>query len=165
LQQLRAEDRGEDLLRETIYYDRELTWKRSGRTLVRVRESQDGIVVSYKNTVTDTAIGTQEIEFAVDNRDAVEDFLSHFGLIAFRRQEKKRHAFLLQGVHVDLDTWPRIPTFLEIEGPTEEAIQDTAAALGLDWAQAVFGNAGLTIEAHYRLPVRELRWFTFDRVE
>jgi predicted adenylyl cyclase CyaB len=165
LHELGAEDRGETLLKETIYYDQDLAWQRSGRTLVRVRESQEGIAVSYKNTTSDTVVGTEEHEFTVDDPRAVEDFLAHIGLVAYRRQEKRRHAFRLNGVHVDLDSWPRVPTYVEIEGPTETAVQGTAAALGLDWAKAVFGNAGLTIEQYYHLPARRLRWFTFDRVE
>jgi adenylate cyclase class 2 len=163
--ELGAEDRGEALLRETIYYDQALEWQRSGRTLVRVRESFGGIVVSYKNTTSDTIAGTQEIEFAADDPQAVEAFLTSIGLVAFRRQEKRRHTFVLNWVHVDLDTWPGVPTYLEIEASTEAAVRETAAALGLDWTKAVFGNAGMTIEQYYHLPARRLRWFTFDRVE
>src|SRR5207249_4825191 len=51
LHRLGAQDLGEDLLRETIFYDQELAWQQSGRTLVRVRESRDGVVVSYKDAV------------------------------------------------------------------------------------------------------------------
>lgn len=165
LHDLGADDLGEDLLRETIFYDKELTWQASGRVLVRIREGKNGVAVSYKNAATDTASGTEEIEFAVDDAIAAEGLLIKIGLVAFRRQEKKRHSFLLKGVRVDIDTWPGVPPYVEIEGPSEAAIREATAALGLDWPQAIFGNAGLTIETHYGIPVRQLRWFTFDRIE
>jgi len=117
LREIGAEDRGEDLLKETIFYDQELAWQRSGRVFVRVRESRNGVSVSYKNALEDSASGTQEIEFTADDREAVEQFLAMVGLVAFRRQEKKRHAFRLNGISIDIDTWPQIPSYAEIEGP------------------------------------------------
>lgn len=162
---LGADDLGEELLRETVFYDKELSWQRSGRVLVRIREGKGGVSVSYKNAAVDTVSGTQEIEFAADNAKAVEQLLVEIGLVAWRRQEKKRHSFRFRGVSVDLDTWPGVPTYVELEGPSEAGIQKTAASLELEWSQAIFGNAGLTIEKHYGIPVRQLRWFTFERVE
>lgn len=165
LQELGAEDRGVVLLRETIFYDQELTWRESGRELVRVREGREGVVVSYKHAAEDTVTGTEEVEFRADDRGAVEQFLRRLGLVAYRQQEKRRHTFWLRGVRIDLDSWPQVPTYVEVEGPTETAIREVARMLGLDWSQAIFGNAGLLIEERYGIPVRELRWFTFDRVE
>jgi len=165
LHELEAEDRGENLLSETIFYDEALAWERSGRTLVRVRQSRDGVFVAYKDTADDTATGTHEVEFAVDDRDAAEKFLALVGLVAFRRQEKKRHAFRLNGARIDIDTWPGLPPYVEIEGPTEDLLRETVSMLGLDWGRAEFGNAGLTIEKHYGIPTRKLRVFTFDLVE
>lgn len=39
-----------------------------------------------------------------------------------------------------LDEWPWLPTYIEIEGPTEAAIKETAHKLGFDWADAKFGS-------------------------
>ncbi|WP_433301100.1 hypothetical protein ACQP2F_05115 [Actinoplanes sp. CA-030573] len=40
----------------------------------------------------------------------------------------------------DLDTWPGLPTFLEVEGPDEAAVRGAAEALELDFANASFGS-------------------------
>lgn len=37
------------------------------------------------------------------------------------------------------DTWPFLEPFIEIEGPSESAVQDVAEQLGLDWNDAIFG--------------------------
>jgi adenylate cyclase, class 2 len=43
-------------------------------------------------------------------------------------------------VAFDFDTWPGLPTFVEIEGPNEAAVRQAAATLGLDYSQARFGS-------------------------
>jgi hypothetical protein len=40
----------------------------------------------------------------------------------------------------DFDTWPGLPTFVEIEGPAEASVRQAAATFGLDYAQAQFGS-------------------------
>ncbi|MBU6321083.1 MAG: hypothetical protein KGI78_01375 [Patescibacteria group bacterium] len=54
---------------------------------------------------------------------------------------------------------------MEIEGPSEEALKEAAASLGLDWKDAVFENPRIVIEERYRIPVGTMTWFTFDRFE
>ena len=87
------------------------------------------------------------------------------GLKPFRHQQKKRHTFRLDGVTFDIDTWPRIPAYIELEGESEQALKDAAHQAGLDWKDADFHNASWIIENKYNIPVRQLKWFTFDRYE
>lgn len=49
----------------------------------------------------------------------------------------------LGGVTYDFDTWPDLPTFLEIEGSSEAAVKEAVAGLGLDYDQARFGSIDL----------------------
>ena len=46
-------------------------------------------------------------------------------------QENKRIKYDLNGVEVDIDTWPKIPTYLEIEGTSEEDVYNTLQLLGI----------------------------------
>ena len=39
---------------------------------------------------------------------------------------------IINGVELDIDTWPYIPTYLEIEGKNEEEVLKTAELLELD---------------------------------
>ncbi len=57
-----------------------------------------------------------------------------------RFQENYREEWHLDGVTYDIDTWPDLPTFLEIEGPDENAVRQAAKQLGLDFADATFGS-------------------------
>ena len=47
-----------------------------------------------------------------------------------RSYQKHRISYELNGVKFEIDTYPNIPTFLEIEAPSEEIIQDYVQRLG-----------------------------------
>mgnify|MGYP001031532328 CR=1 FL=1 len=62
---------------------------------------------------------------------------------------------------LDIDTWPTIPTYLEIEGTSEEDVKKAAEILGFSWEQAEFRGARAVIEEVYGKPVGHLKVFTF----
>lgn len=163
LQKLNAKDDGEYLIQETIFYDKQKTWLEKGK-FVRIRKAKNKIFVSYKHHQKHTATGTYEIEFEVNDFNKAKDFIENLGLIAFRIQEKKRHTFKLENVILDIDTWPTIPTYLEIEGESEEDLKDIAQKLDLDWKKAVFENAKIVIEKYYKVPVSTYKYFTFKKI-
>ncbi len=165
LRALGAKDSGDDFLKEAIFYDKEGKWQYDQVKFVRIRQIKTGIFVTFKHKETHSITGTKEIEFTVDNFQKVKDFLQEIGLVFFREQEKRRHKFILGEVIVDIDTWPSVPTYVELEGPSEEAIKDAAEKLGFDWAEAEFGLAHDVIEGKYNIPVRKLKYFTFFRME
>ncbi len=163
LQKLNAKDEGEYKILETIFYDKQKTWLEKGK-FVRLRKAKNKIFVSYKHHQKHTATGTYEIEFEVNDFNKAKDFIENLGLIAFRIQEKKRHTFKLQNVILDIDTWPTIPTYLEIEGESEKDLKDIAQKLDLDWKNAVFENAKIVIEKYYKVPVSTYKYFTFKKI-
>ena len=164
LLELVSKDESEVILEETIIYDPELTWKGKGK-FIRIRKNGDDIRLTYKNHVEHTVGGTTEIEFGIDDAKKAEALFESIGLPPYRRQQKKRHTFMLGEVTVDIDTWPRVPTYVELEGESEDALKAAAEKLGFDWKDAEFHNAGWVIENIYNIPVTSLRWFTFDRYE
>lgn len=166
LRSLGAEDLGEDFLREIIFYDAAGKWVGEGKTFVRIRERGEGeIRLTYKNLEAATATGTEEIEFSIDDVGKAKNFLEKLGLVAHRDQEKKRHSFKLGEAVVDIDTWPDVPTYVELEGPSEHAIREAAEKLGYDWKDAVFANSRMVLEKHYKIPMGKLKYFTFDKIE
>lgn len=164
LHEIGAVDEGEVMLEEAIIYNPDDSWRKDNR-FVRVRKSGDTISLSYKEHRTHTIDGTFEIELHVDDYDKAVQFLEATGLKTYRRQQKKRHTFTLDGVTFDIDTWPRIPAYIEIEGDSEEKVKKAATAIGLDYSKAVFENASVVIEEVYKIPVKSMKWFTFDRFE
>lgn len=164
LLELGAKDLGDNMLEEIIFYDPEGKWKDEEKR-VRLRKSGDKIKLAYKETKEQTIDGTIEIEFEVSDIQKATQFLEKVGLSAFRHQQKKRHTFELDNVVIDIDTWPKIPTYVELEGPSESSIKEVAKKLGLDWALVSFELPSHIIEKKYGIPVRSMKWFTFDRFE
>lgn len=68
------------------------------------------------------------------------DILRRVGCVEVRYQENYREEWRLGEVAFDFDTWPGLPTFLEIEGPDETSVRQAAALLDLDYAEARFGS-------------------------
>ena len=160
-----AEDFGEDFLKEIIFYDKELKWMYEVKKFVRIRQTKNKTLLSFKHNEEDSATGTKEIEIEVSDLQKTKEFLEEIGLIAYREQEKKRHKFKLQDVIIDIDTWPKVPTYVELEGPSEESLKKVAKILNLDWKDVVFKTARFIIEEKYGIPVSKLHFFTFDKIE
>lgn len=162
LKELNAKDLGQDLFREIIFYDKDREFIKDQR-VVRIRSTKDKILLAYKQHSDGNSTAT-EIELEVSDEEQAVSFLEKVGLVAFRRQEKRRHAFSLDGIGIDIDTWPKIPPYVELEGESEEVLVAMAKKLGLK-GKMVVESAGKVIENYYNIPVRSLRYFTFDKVE
>ena len=57
--------------------------------------------------------------------------LNKLGYYAHTYQENKRTRYTLEGVEIDIDTWPYIPTYVEIEGKSVDEVKDTIKKLDL----------------------------------
>lgn len=160
LQKLHAIDRGEVLLEELIFYDQDLKW-RDEHKFVRLRKSGDTVTMTYKHNTGQTIDSMEEIEVGIDDFDGGIQIIEATGLQIVRRQQKRRHTYILGDVTLDFDTWPGLPTYLELEGPNEKILQEAASSLGLDWKDVVTLDARTIIEQIYGIPVRNMTEFVF----
>src|SRR5690349_12710496 len=103
---------------------------------VRIRDEGNKVTMSYKRNNDDGLHGTVEVNVGVDNFDAASAFLETIGMMQKSYQETKRESWLLDGVEVTIDTWPWIPSFVELEGKSEEAVKSVVTKLGFDWSKA-----------------------------
>lgn len=164
LRDLGAEDKGELMQEETIFYNEDHSWAHVGRR-VRLRKAGNDITMTYKERHAETIDGVLEIEFGIDDAVKAELLLQKIGLDAARKQQKLRHAFSLDNVAIDIDTWPKVPTYVELEGESEDQIHKVADKIGLDWNDMNVQSVGKILEDKYNIPIRQLKFFTFDRFE
>lgn len=68
--------------------------------------------------------GTNELEICVSDFDKTDEILNHLGYKARNYQENYRKNYILDGVSISIDSWPLIPTYVEIEGDSEKDIFD-----------------------------------------
>ncbi|MEK9147606.1 MAG: class IV adenylate cyclase [Patescibacteria group bacterium] len=149
---LGAVDKGEEKLEEIIFYDKNMKWKGKHR-FVRLRKTKNKIELTYKSNQKQTINSAKEIEFEVSDFDKCLEFLNKIGLKIVRRLEKYRHKFKFDKVTIDIDKWPKIPAYIEIEGPSITSVKNICEKLNLDWnkrfdkdARAVFMRYGYDID-------------------
>lgn len=116
---------------------------------VRLRQESDKTTLCYKKLDDRTLHGTKEINVKVDDYDKTKNFLEAIGLKSKAYQETKRETWLYKEVEVTIDTWPWIPSFVELEGPSERGVRDVAADLGFDWSKAMHGSVETVYQMHY----------------
>lgn len=123
---------------------------------VRVRDEGAKITLSYKQLNDRTLHGTQEVAVVVDDFEKTCAILIAIGLEAKAYQETKREKWLLGDVEVTIDTWPWIPTFVELEGPSEAAVRKAASELDFDWNRAMHGSVETVYQMHYDFTESEI---------
>lgn len=116
-----------DLLQRRYVYD--FIPKVDGKW-IRLRTNGDKTTLTIKNIVSSEIDGTQELEIVVDDFEKTNLILNDLGYQAKGYQENRRVQYVLNGVEIDIDYWPHIPTYMEIEGPSEEVVYDTLNKLG-----------------------------------
>lgn len=115
-----------------------------GEQWLRLRDEGGKTTLTLKQVTDASNIhGTTEIEIQVDDLTKTVELLTALGLRQVRYQQNYREEWQLDDVTYDLDTWPDLPTFLEIESTSEEAVRKAAADLGFDYSQARFGSVDL----------------------
>ena len=106
---------------------------------IRLRDEGDKITLAYKQRlgVTDINKGTndsgmEEIEFEVGDFETAKQFLLKIGLIEKFSQEKRRVSWKKSSVMYDIDTWPRLNPYLEVESDAWETVDAAITELGFD---------------------------------
>lgn len=123
---------------------------------IRVRDEGDKITLSYKQLNDRSLHGTKEVNLVVNDFDKASDFLSAIGLKQKTYQETKRESWSLEGAEIELDEWPWVNPYMEIEAANEETLKGIVKKLGLEWTQARHGSVEIVYIAHYDVTEEEV---------
>ena len=85
----------------------------------------------------------------IDNYENGILFMKGCGLEPKAEQESYRETWEYGDVEICIDTWPWLPTFVEVEGPSEKSVWDTAKKMGLKKEKAKFGSVDSTYQYYY----------------
>lgn len=126
---------------------------------VRVRDEADKTTLSYKQLDDRTIEGMKEVTVTVDDFDATCTFLEVIGMKRRAYQETKRESWQLENVEIEIDTWPWIPSFVEIEAPDEKQLKQVAEQLGLDYKNALHGSVETAYTSMYDVTELEVDYW------
>ena len=119
-------------------------------SFARVRQEGNGVVMTYKSYIDDTVItGCKEVNVRVDDYDAANLFMQGIGMKLKADQDSYRELWELDGVEITIDTWPWIPTYIEVEGPSEDAVWAVSRKLGYSKEDAHFGSVDRVYNHYY----------------
>lgn len=123
--------------------------ERGENSLLRLRDEGDKVTLTWKEFRNESLTGAFERAVTVSDFDEMVEILKAAGLNYRSYQESKRETWTLGDVEIVLDEWPWINPYIEIEGPTEASVEETAAKLGFEWSTAVFGSADVIYKIEY----------------
>lgn len=126
---------------------------------IRLRTNGRKSTLAIKEVTSNKIDGTKELEIEVSDFEKTKDILSELGYEYRSYQENHRIQYLLDDVEIDIDTWPMIPTYMEIEG-LECKINDIIEKLGFKKEDAI----SLDVQSIYKdiynidiMNIKELR--------
>ncbi|MBF6067787.1 class IV adenylate cyclase [Nocardia farcinica] len=127
---------------------------------IRLRDNGDRTTLAVKEITSDAIDGTHEVEVSVDDFAATNALLEMLGFSAKSYQENKRTSYTLDGAQLELDTWPRIPPYLEIEAATKADVIRVAELLGYTEADLT-GENTIKIYARHGIDLNAIRELRF----
>lgn len=112
--------------------------RKAGR-LMRLRrwEAEEGFKSKFEictkgpKVIVDGCKSREEIETTVEDADKFEAMMLRLGFVVNLNNDKHRESYILGGAHIDIDVYPGIPAYMEIEAMSPHIVNDTIELLGL----------------------------------
>lgn len=101
-----------------------------------IRLRQDGEIVEitikyiYSNKANYNIDEVKEIEIKTDNFEVANKLIEEMGYYRKKLAEKQRDSYSYQGMDIEIDEWPLLEPYIEIEGTNIDKIYELANMLG-----------------------------------
>lgn len=128
---------------------------------IRLRTDGNITTLAYKDIESNTIDGTKEVEFEVNNIEYAKEFMDKLGFKYRNFQENKRIKYGLDDIEIDIDTWPMIPTYMEIEGNSEEKVNEMIDRLKIDKTKITTLNCDDIYRQIYNIEIRNIKELKF----
>ncbi len=138
LKEIGAKKIFEKLYRRKVFDYPDLRFDKLG-AYIRVRDEGDKITLTFKQRLgvkthdgTTNDEGMEEVEINVGDFEKTAEFLRKIGLKEKFYEENKRIRYQLNDIEFDIDFWPQLEPYLEIEAPSWEKVDEAIKLLGLN---------------------------------
>lgn len=121
---------------------------------LRIRSNSEGkheVTWKAKSTIQGTTRKHKEINLHITEPDKLADLFIEIGLEEYAHQEKDRISFELKDWTFDIDQYPGMPAFMEIEGTSEEHVKEAMKILGLTNNRTWANGERILIQEEYGL--------------
>jgi predicted adenylyl cyclase CyaB len=102
--------------------------------IARVRDEGNCITMTLKQTPSGerNMSSVQELEVVVSDFDAAVQIFTMSGYEPMTYQENRRTSWKFEGCSIEIDEWPGLPVYAEIEAPSEAELKRVAGLLSID---------------------------------
>lgn len=128
---------------------------------IRLRTNGKVTTLTYKDIISNTIDGTKEVEFEVEDFNTANEFLEKIGFENRSYQENERIQYILNNVEIDIDSWPMIPPYMEIEGESEEEIINMKKILNIDETKVTTLNCDDIYKQIYKIDISKIKELKF----
>lgn len=157
LKRLGAEKIFDSLQRRYVY---DFNPKSCGKW-IRLRTNGKDTTLAIKEIVDGTISGTKELEIEVSDFETTNSILKELGYDYRSYQENRRIRYLLDGVEIDIDTWPFIPTYVEVEGKSEEEVYNILEMIGYSREESTTLDV-MSIYQKYGIDIHNIKTLKFE---
>lgn len=132
---------------------------------IRLRSNGTETTLTIKEINSSKIDGTKELEVIVSNFDDANEILKKLGYLPRTFQENFRIEYTLDGVNFDLDKWPLIPPYLEVEGDSEKSVIDMLNRLGISESDVTTMDVDTLYNSEYDIQLDTIKNLSFNREE
>ena len=132
---------------------------------IRLRSNGSCTTLTIKEIKSLRIDGTSELEIVVSDFDETNCILQKLGYSPRTFQENFRMEYSLNGVNFDIDKWPKIPPYMEIEGTSEQAVLDAIDMLGIPREKFVTKDVDSIYHDVYGITLDEIAILDFSADE
>ena len=156
------------VFRRIVFDYPDLRLNNEKKAWVRLRDEGDKITLSYKQRL-DAGDGTTNDRSMLEHEVEVSDFeqtaqiLRNMGLADKFYEENRRVQYKLDDVELDIDHWPQLKPYLEIEAPSWEQVDKMIEKLGLNpddkkiySTHQIYAQAGINENDYKRITFEEM---------
>jgi adenylate cyclase, class 2 len=135
---------------------------------VRLRDEGDQITLAFKQRIKPGKEGEndqsmQESEITVSDFKETTNILLSIGLIEKSYQENKRIRYSFNGIEFDIDFWPNVPPYLEIEADSWEKIEEAIKLLELNPEDKKIYSTYQVYDV-YNIKMKDYKRITFEEM-
>jgi len=119
-------------------------------SFIRLRKVGDKIELCFKGPKEDSEFKIrEEVQVNTDDFTATLAIFNKLGFSKIDETVKQRESYKLGEIKFEIDTYPGLPPFLEIEAPSKEEVQKYVEKLGFTMEQAT-NMSGKDVIRHYQ---------------
>ncbi|HEX7010951.1 MAG TPA: class IV adenylate cyclase [Phycisphaeraceae bacterium] len=145
-----------ELMEVNTYFDTPQGQLKSTDQGLRIRLEQPSdapprVVLTYKGPRAHGQLKSRsEVELAVENERDAAQLLAALGYQPVLSFQKRRRRWQLDSCLIELDTLPYLGDFIEIEGPSEQAVLTVRQKLGLEDLPLISASYITMLQTHLR---------------